>query len=504
MEQFEYSGLGYADGYADQLGGLGGMDPALIEQALIDPSAMIDRSTMMDPSAMMMPPPAQLSHQVSSQHMSSQSSYPGDLGSMTQPPPPSSHLSHAVSRSSVMPQTSAMREQELRSMQPPLPDPARQDMHAEMFQRLSLRNLNPDGSPGNDDHQQQQHQQRVARAMRPSLTQRPTAPHELGMIESQLSLASDFSAFAGQSGHSLMSLDLASFRRTPSQNAAGNNPNLYGGFSSNEGGRIYFAQQAGAGMSNGGAYSPRHGLSATAGAVNSGGQSAMGATGAAANSSPSPRDRLAGLDRRHVFAKMKYTRPPSVRGPGAGGNSKSPYAAAGNHGTGMSQYSLGDGMPDIHMVESNMSLFSNVSNMTDGVSRLDLESTHDAGNVTSASEPRPLASTSADRSRMPEHNRDINWNGGHHTQGHTGASSVMSLSRIDDASIDNSIFSDMSKKMSNMSTRSVAMSMSEISVLDLQEGENEDEDSGNPEFASRPMENFSAPVQHRRQEYDLS
>jgi hypothetical protein len=379
-------------------------------------------------------------------------------------------------------------------------------MHAEMFQRLSLRNLNPEGSPAEDEHQQQQqHQQRVARAMRPSLTQRPTAPHELGMIESQLSLASDFSAFAGQSGHSLMSLDLASFRRTPNASGAGNNPNLYGGFSSNDGGRNYFAQQAGAGVSNGGAYSPRHALSGTSGAVNSGGQSAIGATGTGVSSSPPPRDKLAGLDRRHVFAKMKYTRPPSVRGSGAVGmNPKSPYAAVGHHGTGMSQYSLGDGMPDIHMVESNMSLFSNVSNMTDGLSRLDLESTHDGTNATSANDPKPLSSTSADRSRMPEHNRDINWSGGHHGLSQTGASSVMSLSRIDDASIDNSIFSDMSKKISNMSTRSVAMSMSEISVLDLQEGDNEDDDSGNPEFAARTMEEFSAPVQHRRQEYDLS
>lgn len=223
-------------------------------------------------------------------------------------------------------------------------------------------------------------------------------------------------------------------------------------------------------------------------------QSAMAGTGTNLVTS-NPRDKLAGFDRRHVFAKMKYTRPPSVRGP-SGANQKAPFVPGQYNPSGMSQYSLGDGMPDIHMVESSMSLYSNVSNMTDGLSRLDLESTHEPA---SASDQKPSYSSPLERSRPTEHSRDINWSGGH-----TVAGSVMSLSRIDDASVDNSIFSDLSKKMGNMSTRSVAMSMSEISVLDLQEGDNEDDDSGSAKFLTRALEGVSAPIQHRRQEYDLS
>ena len=51
---------------------------------------------------------------------------------------------------------------------------------------------------------------------------------------------------------------------------------------------------------------------------------------------------------------MKYNRPPSVR---------SPTAAAAPASNRHSQFSL-DEMPDFHMLESNMSLYSNLSNMT--------------------------------------------------------------------------------------------------------------------------------------------
>jgi len=228
----------------------------------------------------------------------------------------------------------------------------------------------------------------------------------------------------------------------------------------------------------------------------------------------SQRDRQQGMDRRRVFAKMKY----GVHAQHNNNNMPPPTkvgSGTSNHGHGgmpaMSQHSYGDGMPDIHMVESTMSLLSNMSTMTEGNSMIT-----GASNVVKREEKQegssgkdipvrpPFAQPSLQQPevvQLKDHSRDIHWGGLLSGSRH----SVMSgLSRIDDHSLVGSVFSDTSGKKNN-STRSIAMS--EISVLDMQcmqERENEDDDSdrsfghrgdGSPVKAeSRP----SAPV-----EYDL-
>jgi len=121
---------------------------------------------------------------------------------------------------------------------------------------------------------------------------------------------------------------------------------------------------------------------------------------------------LSTMDRRRFFAKMKVNRVPSAQRMSASGRMNN---ASGRNID--SARSLGDGMPDIHLVGSNMSLYSNMSSIGDAGEALE--------------------------SRR----------------------SVMSgLSRISDTEDANSIFSDLSKKIGNVSTRSMAMS--EISNMD--------------------------------------
>ena len=128
------------------------------------------------------------------------------------------------------------------------------------------------------------------------------------------------------------------------------------------------------------------------------------------------------MDRRRFFAKMKVNRPSSGRMTASGRMSN----ASGKHTD--SSPSLGDGMPDIHLVESNMSLYSNVSSMGD---------------------PGEMRADAMESRR-----------------------SIMSgLSRISDTEDMNSIFSDLSKKIGNVSTRSIAMS--EISNMDDIDSEKE-------------------------------
>eukprot|EP00934_Nitzschia_sp_Nitz4_P005559 Nitzschia sp. Nitz4//scaffold169_size48518//21727//23238//NITZ4_007071-RA/size48518-processed-gene-0.78-mRNA-1//1//CDS//3329538385//5549//frame0 len=118
--------------------------------------------------------------------------------------------------------------------------------------------------------------------------------------------------------------------------------------------------------------------------------------------SPSMRSNY---DRRRQFARMKFSRQPSGR----------------------TENSMGDGMPDIHMVDSQFSLLSNLSGHG---------SRHDSNF---------LSNTSGH---------------GDFDGGLGSRRSLMSgLSRISDHS-GNSVFSDLSKKVgsTNMSTRSIAMS----------------------------------------------
>ena len=252
------------------------------------------------------------------------------------------------------------------------PPQPRQTLHNEMI-RLSMH--------GEDDSQQQN---RVAvngevASLRPSLVKRGSvAAAELGIQSSNVSLMSDFSSF-GSSNHGSSQLS-----------------SMYGIESSRRGG----------------------------------GSSSHGDT---FGGGPNPYQSQ-DMDRRRIFAKMKYARPPSDR-------------MSGRQIGGASAHSLGDGMPDFHMVESQLSLYSNLSGMTGGDSK------------------RQMAEGEAKR---PPPGDMLAGAGSRH--------SIMSgLSRISDASEVHSIFSDLSRKIGNVSTRSIAMS--EISGIEAYRGTDGDSDS---------------------------
>jgi hypothetical protein len=166
--------------------------------------------------------------------------------------------------------------------------------------------------------------------------------------------------------------------------------------------------------------------------------------------SPEARQKL--IDRRSVLAKMKYRKPPSVRD-----NARISLSAMSTHS------STGDGMPDIHMVESQHSLHSAMSTMTDGASV--------NKNTSGVSRDAWVETT-----RVVDHSSrdypDVYAPG--------SKQSIMSgLSKISDHSLnDFSIFSGLSNKIGNVSTRSIA-AMSEISVIEVA-AENEEEDDDDP------------------------
>ena len=154
------------------------------------------------------------------------------------------------------------------------------------------------------------------------------------------------------------------------------------------------------------------------------------------NSLMSPASLSSGMsggpgDRRKHFARMKYSRPPSGRSnptaTGAGNNNGSHRQMhSSNKQLYASNKSL-DGMPDFYPVESNQSLYSNVSAIEN----------------TTSNGIGPDTVSSVFESRR----------------------SIMSgMSKISDNSDMGSIFSDLSKKIGNVSTRSIAMS--ELSNMD--------------------------------------
>jgi hypothetical protein len=158
------------------------------------------------------------------------------------------------------------------------------------------------------------------------------------------------------------------------------------------------------------------------------------------------------VDRRRVFARMKVNRPPSGRFSGS------------------SEKNL-DGMPDIHMVDSQFSLMSNLSshdkksfegtnnNLSDGLGKFS-----DHG-----------MRFSDHGMRFSDHGMKLSDHGmkfSDHNMFGSRRSLMSGLSRISDASDMGSIFSDLAKKVTNVSTRSLAMS----DVSGVEEGLHEDLD----------------------------
>jgi hypothetical protein len=153
------------------------------------------------------------------------------------------------------------------------------------------------------------------------------------------------------------------------------------------------------------------------------------------------------FDRRRLFAKMKYSQPTS------------------NRNNQHSQHSIGDGMPDIHMVDSQYSLLSNLSghgSRHHAVTRdMDFSSHGAAGGGGEAKESI-----------------------GSEFIGVGSRRSLMSgLSRISGHSDVNNPFSDMSKRIggNNISNRSIAMS----EISGIEEGFAEDMDEFNFDLPPR-------------------
>lgn len=206
-----------------------------------------------------------------------------------------------------------------------------------------------------------------------------------------------------------------------------------------------------------------------------------GASIASASSNHSNRDKLGNvMDRRRVFAKMKYERPPSTKMP-----------------QGVTQQHFQDGS-DVNMAESNVSLYSNISSMSGanmsgaGMYGINMpgatvpDSTFSSAQRQPYVPPKPIVETA----KVVDHSRG---GGGGYSEAMGAGSrhSIMSgLSRISDTSIDHSIFSDLSRKIGNVSTRSLALS--EISAIDMQERDTEEAPWGIGRHLATPNEEAKA------------
>ena len=154
-------------------------------------------------------------------------------------------------------------------------------------------------------------------------------------------------------------------------------------------------------------------------------------------------------DRRKHFARMKYSRPPS----GRSNTSATAAAAAAGNGSHRQLYSSNkqlyasnrslDGMPDFYQVESSASLYSNIS-------AIDQNTTGGGGGAGTPSNGYMIQpdAVNNNNNNVFESRRSI----------------MSGMSRISDTSDMNSIFSDLSRKIGNVSTRSIAMS--ELSIMD--------------------------------------
>lgn len=152
-------------------------------------------------------------------------------------------------------------------------------------------------------------------------------------------------------------------------------------------------------------------------------------------------DKLA-QDRRRVYARMKYNPSEQYSNKASGGG----LPASSNH-------SMGDGMPDFHMVESSLSLYSNLSAMTDGKSEQTKPSTVASLSNHLKQHPKPETVKVIDHSALG--NNKLDRGSGH---------SLMSVS-----SIDSNFFADFRKGMSSHS-------IGDISILNKMDRAHEEED----------------------------
>ena len=223
------------------------------------------------------------------------------------------------------------------------------------------------------------------------------------------------------------------------------------------------------------------------------------------------------FDRRRLFAKMKYSRPvsgrqenqdkpPAQHQPSLGSNNSNtmgpppaPSEVQQHSGTHNMDEFMTTGFHMVessHMLESNMSLYSAMSNTT-GLNGSSHDPKSPAGvppghtnfgtidsNVAAAAPPGP-SRVVVETAKVIDHSQSKRDFGSFADAMNSGSRrSIMSgLSRISDTSIDQSIFSDLSKKIGNISTRSMAMS--ECSNFDITEAGDDDNvhDNDDDDFA---------------------
>jgi hypothetical protein len=355
---------------------------------------------------------------------------------------------------------------------------------------------------------------------RPSLVVRDSVPAELGFpAASQLSLMSNFSAYGAHSqnqsmntlpltSESLMSLEESFRKQMPAPGSIHpGNLNMYSQHSLRQ---QQQQQQAG---------------SKTFASTNSESDNTNASSG---------RDILAGLNRRDFFARMKYNRPPSMHhtdgsNSNLGNGSQTKLESQNNDNgsgnisavlKGLSQHSLTqDGMPDICMVESSHTVRSNLSSMPaqnkvgsmmdsnhsdmitsshhqgNGLNGINGQN-HGGGNNNNNIHHKVIVETAKVVDRSMNRNKDKEYGD---QLGGSRHSMMSGLSRISDASIDQSIFSDLSKKIGNVSTRSIAMS--DISAIDIAEDDGSSRDSDGSDFAedSDEEQNMRYAYQDQRQ-----
>ncbi|GKY98319.1 hypothetical protein MPSEU_000789500 [Mayamaea pseudoterrestris] len=167
-------------------------------------------------------------------------------------------------------------------------------------------------------------------------------------------------------------------------------------------------------------------------------------------------DKLA-QDRRRVYARMKYN--PGGQYSNHNKNASS-MPASSNH-----SHSMGDGMPDFHMVESSLSLYSNLSTMTDGKSLVDHHLKPQAAGSLSNHLLKPTTVKVVDRSSaLGGGNNKLDRGSGH---------SLMSVS-----SIDSNLFADFKR---GMSTHSIG----DISILNKMGRSNDADEDETDGFGNR-------------------
>ena len=422
------------------------------------------------------------------------------------------------------------------------------DFQADMLQRLSLHEIGMQqklaaaqrearapaatSAPNPTLQQQQERSNRV----RSSLNARSSLAKELGITESQLSLMTEYSAFGSSIG-GRGSLTLPNSGSDVLQGSLGGGGNYQGNSGHMPLNQSFKRNSASTSMRNLSTSMrnlstsqevsmepparqqpapPPYRFEPTSVPVTTNPAATATATAVAVNSSD--------IDRRRAFAKMKYNRPPSVKCPQNGGSQRS-----------------FDDLPDFNMLESNLSLYSltsmntintmntmNTANTTNTMNtapdskpsaseqhprrqhhrpsptNLKKESSFDRGYHPAVSQ-EPIKKVVVETAKVVDHSYSSRNNVfGDVLNGGSRHSIMSGLSKISDGSIDNSIFSDLSRKIGNVSTRSIAMS--EMSCIDMQDMESAEVvgnigDLGSPAIEGGPFE--ARPMSQPSLDFDL-